>query len=395
MHKWEYTPTYRGFDTFYGFYNAENDYYTHSYTSRIPYPNPDDPKQLPRGIDLRCNKDPVTDKNGTYNTNLFTEAIQQAITSHVEDHKPFFVYGAYQAVHTPLQVPDRYLEICSSVPFPKRKIFCGMMQALDEGIKNITMTLEAEGFLNNTLIILTTDNGGDTTEGSSNWPLRGNKVTVFEGGVRGFAFVWGKMLSETGFDYNGLMHISDWYRTIVEGVAGLQLSADQTAGLDGIDMWQDITQNGVSNRNEILLQLNPPSYVNPKFPFGGQAAIRLGEWKLIIGQPDCKALFKFYGIKCPSGWVHLNGTVDVPQDSDLPSRVWLFNMTSDPYEKENVAEFYPEVIAQLKERIEFYNSTHIQQMSPPFDPKSDPKHFGGVWTPWMNEDSQATKKEEL
>lgn len=198
------------------------------------------------------NKDPVTDKSGIYSTNLFTDAIQEAIVSHVEDQRPFFVYGAYQSVHDPLQVPDQYLEKCESIPYLNRRIFCGMMQALDEGIGNVTETLEKTGFLDNTVIIFMTDNGGHTVQGSSNWPLRGNKATVFEGGVRGVAFVWSKMLSKTDFDYTGLMHITDWYRTIVEGIAGLTLSSEDTAHLDGINMWQDITQNDVSDCDEIF-----------------------------------------------------------------------------------------------------------------------------------------------
>lgn len=315
MHKWGYTPTYRGFDTFYGYYNADEDYFTHE-CGGTAYHNPDDPKQIfhPHGVDFRSNKDPVTNENGTYSTNLFTKAIQDAIASHDTDKKPFFVYGAYQSVHGPLEVPDQYLDKCSSIPYANRKIFCGMMQALDEGIKNVTTTLELKGYLNNTVIILTTDNGGQTKLGSSNWPLRGNKATIFEGGVRGFSFVWGKMLSKTNYDNTGLMHISDWYRTIVEGIAGLKLSDNVTKNLDGYNMWQAITQEEASPRDEILLQLHPPSYSNPKNPYVGQAALRSGDWKLITGKPDCNS-----PVSCPTGWVHLNGTVDMPPDN--PSQI--------------------------------------------------------------------------
>ena len=389
MHTWEYTPTYRGFNTFYGFYNAGEDHFTHA-TGSLPYPDPDNPGKMrhPYGLDLRSNKEAVTTENGTYSTNLYTKVIQDVITSHAAatDKKPFFIYGAFQAPHDPLQVPDKYLENCSEIQYHKRRMFCGMMQALDEGISNVIKTLEEKGVLDNTVILFSTDNGGDTTQGSMNWPLRGSKATVFEGGVRGFGFVWGKMLSKTDFDYTGFMHITDWYRTIIEGIAGLKLDESEAVGLDSVNMWKAITENGPSDRKEILLQLNPPSYADPNYPYIGQAAIRFGEWKLIVGKPDCKVEWP---IKCPTGWTHLNGTVEESPD-DL-TRLWLFNLTSDPYEMENVASLHPDIVSHLSERLEFYNSTLIQQMTitnPPFDPRSDPKHFGGIWTPWMDSDKE-------
>lgn len=58
-----------------------------------------------------------------------------------------------------------------------RRVFCGMLKALDEGVGNITATLAAAGVAENTLIGLTTDNGGQNGVGGNNWPLRGNKAS--------------------------------------------------------------------------------------------------------------------------------------------------------------------------------------------------------------------------
>ena len=381
MHKWEYTPTYRGFDTFYGYYNAGEDYYTHEYSSR--YKDPETKKVVTaRGVDFRSNKDPIIDKNGSYSTNLFTSVIQRTIESHDSDTGPFFIYAAYQSVHTPLEVPDSYLEKCAHIPYDRRKTFCGMMQALDEGINNITETLDKEGHLDDTILVLTTDNGGQTAWGSSNWPLRGNKATVWEGGVRGFSFIWSSSLETKDYDYTGLMHITDWYPTLVQGVAGIELTDGDTEGLQGYNMWDSVTQNKPSPRKEILLQLNPPRY-SRRSDFIGQAAIRVGDWKLITGQPNCsKPIRPSIGDLCPSGWVHLNGTIEY--STPTPSMTWLFNITADPNERNNLAEKYPEMVTQLKERIEVYNSTHIVQKQARFDPRADPKYFNGVWTPWLD-----------
>ena len=379
MHRWEYTPTYRGFDTFYGFYNSDEDYYKH--VAEVPYHDSITREvEIACGLDLRHNEDPVTDKDGVYSTYIFTEAIKEAIEGYHSDNKPFFVYGAYQAPHSPLEAPDHYLEMCSHIPYKDRQIFCGMMKAVDEGIKNITDTLESEGLLDNTVIIFTTDNGGTSLQGSSNWPLRGNKGNIFEGGVRGVAFVWGKMLSKTNYDYTGLMHITDWYRTIVEGIAGIELSEDVTEKSDGYNMWQALTQNEPPPRDEILIQLIPPRQANEEHHFAyyaGQAALRSGEWKIITGIPDCAPR-----LECYTGWVHQNGVIeDAPNN---PSLTWLFNITADPNERNNLAEAFPEVVSQLKERIEFYNSIHIIQTDPTFDTRSIPSNFGGVWTPWLH-----------
>lgn len=386
MHRWAYTPTHRGFDTFFGYYGAFEDHYDHSF--RIAYPDPtrDSPSHVSvaSGLDFRNNEDPYTPHG--YSTEIFTRAMQTQILSHSTSNgdKPLFLYGAYQAMHDPLEVPEKYLEKCSAIPCEKRKMFCGMMQAVDEGIKNITMTLESEGYLDNTIIILTTDNGGQTGQGSSNWPLRGNKGTVFEGGVRGFSFVWGKELLKKKHRYSGLMHISDWYRTIVEGIAGLDSVAED---VDGNNMWQAMVENDISPRKEILLQLNPPDQDqdHPHLSFVGQAALRFRNWKLIMGEPGCRLSIIDTINKCPTGWVqHCCTCESVENPPDNPSQTWLFNLDEDPNERNDVHEKYPTIVELLTMKIEAYGSTKVEQPRPRFDPASDPKNFGGVWTPWMS-----------
>ena len=360
MHEWAYTPTYRGFDSFFGFYGAMEDFYTHAIPGgNMPYV----------GIDLRQDTTPVTDKIGTYSTTMYTQAIEEIINEHDSDNGPFFIYAAYQSVHTPLQVPQEYLDECASIPYEFRRIICGMLRATDESIANITNLLKEKNLLDDTIIIFSTDNGGAAQWGSSNWPLRGNKNTVFEGGVRGTAFVWGSNLPKLNYDNEQLIHVTDWLPTIVEGIAGLELDKDEWE-LDGYNVWSAIIDDSESPRKEMLINLNP---VYPGFM--GQAAIRQGEWKLISGLPNCTVGF------CPDGWVHLDGTIE--SGPYTPSFTWLFNIKDDPNERNNVADQYPEIVEALKARIDIYNSTHIEQLAPPFDYDSDPGKFGGVWTPWL------------
>ena len=378
MFMWQYTPTYRGFNSFYGYYNADEDYFTHSVAAQIGVleDNINDEKlALFEGIDFRNDTEPVTNKNGTYSTYLFTEAIMEKIEQHDSDKGPFFMYAAYQSVHSPLEAPQKYIDECSSIPYKDRQIFCGMLRAADEGIANITQLLQEKNLLDDTIIIFTSDNGGQTRHGSSNWPLRGNKATVFEGGVRGTAFVWGSKLPKLNYDNNQLIHATDWLPTIVEGIAGLELDKVKWR-LDGYNVWSTITMDSESPRKEILINLDPPHQ-----KFIGQAAIRSGDWKLVTGMPNCSLHKEYDGDPCPDGWIHENGTIEPPPYT--PSPTWLFNITDDPNERNNVADLYPDKVLELKERIEYYNSTHIRQLDPPLDPNSNPAYFAGVWTPWI------------
>ena len=65
------------------------------------------------------------------------------------------------------------------------------------------------------MLIVTTDNGGTPSVGGYNWPLRGKKGSLWEGGVRAVGFVHGKMLKKTGVKCKELFHVTDWYPTLI------------------------------------------------------------------------------------------------------------------------------------------------------------------------------------
>ncbi|XP_065178011.1 arylsulfatase B-like [Sycon ciliatum] len=384
MYNWESTPTYRGFDTFLGFYNAAEEYFTH--TCSIAYHFPGTNTSRLRALDFRRNKAPEWSLNGTYSTNAYSQEAVDLIKAH-DKSEPFFMYLAYQAVHGPLEAPQHYIDMCSDIAEPRRQVYCGMAKALDEGIGNITQALVEAGMWDDTLIAFTTDNGGQIASGGNNWPLRGNKATVWEGGVRGVAFVTGAGIEHPSTTYNGLMHASDWLLTLAEGVAGLNVTVKQQ--LDGMNIWPAILSNTTSPRHEILLSLMPARYPTPDKPhariFPGTAAIRVDQWKLIIGMPNCSLTphpsTNMSDDMCPSGWVHPSA-IEIPPPAN-PSLVWLFDMDDDPLEKNDVHEQHPDIVEKLRQRIEAFNATHINQMPPPVDPASNPNNFGGVWTPWI------------
>lgn len=98
-----------------------------------------------------------------------------------------------------------------------------MVSSMDHSVGDIFEALEIAGMLDDTIFVFTTDNGGapqeavDRTSGS-NWPLKGCKQTLWEGGVRGVSFIWSSFLRQHSGVYDGLMHISDWLPTILSAV---------------------------------------------------------------------------------------------------------------------------------------------------------------------------------
>ena len=100
----------------------------------------------------------MLEDNATYSTTLYTSEAVRMIGHHDRTKGPFFLYAAYQAVHGPLEAPQRYLDQCGQVTEYMRHIFCGMVLALDDGVGNITRALQGSRLLDNTVIALTTDN---------------------------------------------------------------------------------------------------------------------------------------------------------------------------------------------------------------------------------------------
>jgi len=384
------TPVGRGFDNFFGYYNADEDYYTHSCGGAGAKPSC-------HGIDLhndtRDNEGNIVlrvfENNLTYSTFLYTHYIERTIMNHDSTKGPFFIYGAYQAVHGPLEAPEKYLSQCTNIGEHDRHIFCGMIKALDDGIGNITERLIRRGFENNTIIVFTTDNGGQNAKGGNNWPLRGNKATAYEGGVRGTGFVWGRPITNDGWLWRGLSHNTDWLPTLVSAAGGKPPS-----GKDGVDIWDALRTNSSSPRNEVLLQLAGP---NPgKAKHNLEAAIRIGKWKLVKNQREssCPNASNISGQieKCggsATGWVKIVGDGDfrsykkpTPAQS-CEIKTCLFDLDSDPTETTDLSAKFPDVVSRLDTALQVYNVTQIPNQKVPFDQAACPQNFNPpAWMPW-------------
>ena len=450
MTTWGSTPTCRGFDHFRGFYSAASDYFTHMVGKGYDYHNEQ------RGPDKQI--DPSVE--GVHTTHAVTSAVQEWITAQMAaraDAKTF-AYVAHEAVHAPLQVPAAYVndECRALVPadHPSRLIYCGMVRAVDESVANITSTYEDLGILNETLIIVSTDNGGEPYAGGNNYPLRGNKATIFEGGVRGLGFVSGAGLADSvrGTVSHELMHVTDWLPTLAAGAAGVPVNASgrpcptcnrSVAPLDGVNQWPMLSLGAPSARTEVLLHLQSAAHSSKTTPTAipGSGAIRIGKWKLlhghagasgpaagacvartgIAGPPNAVPIAGWGGNEstpwCPFGWTpppRADGQYELPRPppelncSSLPcpiapdspylaGQTQLFDMEADMFEEHDVAAQYPDVVARLLARLQYFNHSHCGGQQCEDDPG---KHYPQgvpvpdaamgetrVWLPWRGDPS--------
>ena len=230
------------------------DYYTHKNSKGFPS------REFIHlnGFDLRRNEEVATDAAGKYSTFLFTDEAVEIIKTHEPD-TPLFLFVAYQAVHSPLEVPEQYTARYKDIKNSARRIYAGMVSCMDEGIGNITRALQNRGLWEDTVLFFSTDNGGQVYEGGNNWPLRGWKGSLWEGGMRGVGFVYSKMLDRPGQINSEMIHVTDWFPTIVHLAGG---SVDGIP-LDGYNVWETLNTGKPSPRKKPERIREPKYFLTP------------------------------------------------------------------------------------------------------------------------------------
>jgi arylsulfatase A-like enzyme len=198
--------------------------------------------------------------------------------------EPFFLYLAYNAVHSPYDTPpDTYMQRVSYITDPARRVYAAMTVALDDGVGQVLATLQANNLLENTLIFFLSDNGApsdaaDDGVHSNNYPLRGYKTNLLEGGIRiPFAVQWTGQLPQ-GVVYNDVVSSLDIVTT-VSAVAGVSLPLDRV--YDGLDILPYLRGDQVSPVRTLFwrqLGLGPDS---PE-PTNTIWAVRSGPLKLVV-----------------------------------------------------------------------------------------------------------------
>jgi len=210
----EYHPYKRGFDEFFGFLAG-----SHSYID--PLLNSDNP--ILRGTE------PFDEKE------YLTDALTREAISFIQRHQrgPFFLYLTYNAVHAPMQAPQRYRDSFADITDKTRRIYSGMLAALDEGIGKVLAELQQLGLEEDTLLFFINDNGGATNNASDNGPLRDRKGTLFEGGIRvPFMLHWPDRLG-AGQVYDQPVICLDIFAT---AVAAADAKLPEDLKLDGVNL---------------------------------------------------------------------------------------------------------------------------------------------------------------
>jgi arylsulfatase A-like enzyme len=357
MHKWDFAPTRRGFDSFFGLLNGKGDYWSH--TSRVKG------KNYP---DMWRDEQPAKDHAGVYSTFLFVNETEKLLKEK-SPTQPLFLYLAFTAPHEPHQAPPSYLAKYNGVKPKMRKYHSAMTSALDDAVGDVKKLLVKYGYWDNTVLVFSSDNGGSTREGGNNWPLRGGKYTLFEGGHRVVGFVTSPLLGQgKNRKTKALMHAVDWYPTFM-GLASS--SSSKQRWLDGVDQWDVIRRAADKGpRKEILYNIDPA--MKKKFN-RVSAAIRRGQYKLITGDP-CRSLKKC-GWQAPKKY----------KKGGMGNGIMLFNLRTDPNEKKNIAKSHPNLVKSLLKRIKSYQKRMVKPLNKNIkkDPRCPSQKKPRAFWPWL------------
>ncbi|MBK8980021.1 MAG: sulfatase-like hydrolase/transferase [Planctomycetes bacterium] len=249
----DYHPQKRGFDWFLGLLQGSRSYW--------PIENPS-----PHRV-LQENGAPLPEVG--YVTDRLGDAAIRFVTEHRD--RPFFLFVSFTAPHGPLEAkPDDLAELEDVQPLRRRR-YAGLVVALDRAVGRILDALDQQGLADDTLVVFTNDNGGQTQTGAVNLPLRGRKGQLWEGGIRvPMAARWpGRIAPGTTID-DPVISL-DLLPTFV-AAAGAQPSPDWQ--LDGLDLLPRLT-------GAVATLPERPLFWRSLGP-NGPIAMRQGRHKLVV-----------------------------------------------------------------------------------------------------------------
>ena len=251
---------------------------------------------------------------GGYLTDWWTEESLKVIEAN--KNRPFFLYLAHWAPHTPLQATREDYDAVGDITPHRLRVYAAMLHALDRSVGQVIDKLEEEGLSDNTLIILSSDNGGAGYVGlpDINAPYRGWKLSLFEGGIRVPLFVkWPARIAPGTIIEAPVAHI-DVMPTLA---AVAEASLPEGVTIDGENLLPAIMGAGdISRENDAIF-----------WQSGYYQVVRASDWKL--------------------------------QRDGRQDKVWLFDLANDPTEQINLAEDRPDKVAELQGLLDAHQASSV------------------------------------
>jgi arylsulfatase A-like enzyme len=237
-------------------------------------------------------------------------------------NRPFFLYLAHWGVHTPLQATREDYEAAGNIQPHRLRVYAAMIRAIDRSVGRINAALEAEGMAENTIVLFTSDNGGAGYIGlpGVNRPLRGWKMTHFEGGLRVPLFMkWPARIKAGTISEEPVAHI-DMMPTLA---AAAQTSMPEGVDIDGLNLLPLVTTESKQDWDRQTLFWQSGHY----------RVVRQGDWKLQVAErPD--------------------------------GGPWLHNLAVDPYEQNNLASSHPDKLAELMALLDAHQKRAREPLYP-------------------------------
>ncbi len=296
-------PQKQGFDYFYGFAGGGYSYWGERNKNK-PYCIQENGKEI-----IATNK--------TYITDDFSDKTVDFINKNAKSDTPFFVYLAYNAPHSGLNAPQRYLDRTTHIANPERSIYGAMIIAVDDGLGKIWSTLEQNKIEDNTIVIFLSDNGGASHLYSMNYPRRARKGNMYDGGTKTpFAICWPGHI-KAGQVYDKTVSSLNIFPTVATA-AGVDVSKLEKQ-LDGVDMIPYLNGKNKSVPNEKLYW---------RVWGGKEYAMRSGDYKIV------KPYFQ--------------------------ENIELYNLKSDPYEIYDIAAQNPEIVKNLSKDYQKWSDSMME-----------------------------------
>ena len=343
--KWH--PLQQGFSDFEGHYNGAIDYF-----------------DLTREGQRDWHHQYATSRAAGYATDLIAEAASRFIRTRASDRSPYFCYVPFNAPHSPFQAPQDAIERFRAInklgsitgknkkqAIERLQVYTAMIWKMDQGIGKILDAIDQSGEAENTIVWFLSDNGGVGNIWENNTPLRGSKLTVYEGGIRVPAAVrWPKKI-KSGSQLHSTVGYIDLFPTLVAAAQQEKSITPSSQPIDGMNLLPVIATkehhtNSSTDQTQKQLNLRPwYSYHGQQGENNEHLAVLQNGWKLKVNGPRLGA----------------------PEDL-LKSAVEheLFYIATDPNEERDLSKENPSTVAVLTELLIKYRELQPEDAVPPY-----------------------------